>query len=458
MKSRIAVVVTLCLTLYLISTSCINKHPISPASDFFYPQTPTPPTPAAYPPPTNLSHLLFGILGSEKASHHRKAYTESWWRPGAARGALFLDKPPSRPWSPTLPPYRVSDDLSGLLHKRDLRAQRMVHGIMEVMREMGEEELRWLVMGDDDTIFYVDNIVEVVSKLDHTSHFYLGGLSEFLMSSYVFSFNEAFGGAGIILSYPLAKALAADMDACLKRYAYLFSSDNTTKNCVADVGANLSPQMGSHQIDLRGDISGLLSAHPLSPLLSLHHFDLVDPIFPSKDRFESTRHLMTAAAADQSRMLQQIICHQRQSNWTVSVAWGYSAQIYEAIFPRSYLQMPLETFRPWYKHRGVLIPYYRLNTRPLSADPCEAPHSFFLEAVEKSAERGEVVTAYSRARPRPLPPCSSHSADGIDRIRVYSPAASRYQMDRCECCDIVGLDNHTAEVRLRECLVGEVIA
>ncbi|XP_042032583.1 uncharacterized protein LOC121779326 [Salvia splendens] len=455
MKSRIAVLLLLCITLYLISIQRINISPLLKTES----QTQIP-SPAAYPPsPTNLTHLLFGILGSEKASRHRRAYTESWWRPGATRGALFLDKPPPS-GALSLPPYRVSDDLSGLLNKRDLRAQRMVHGILELIRDFAIEEFRWVVMGDDDSIFFLDNIVEVVARLDHTRYFYLGGQSEFLMSSYVFSFDEAFGGAGIILSYPLAKALAADMAGCLTRYAFLNSSDNTTKNCVADIGVNLSPQMGSHQIDLQGDISGLLSAHPLSPLLSLHHFDVVDPIFPSKNRLESTRHLMKAAATDQSRMLQQSICHERQRKWTISIAWGYSAQIYETIYPRSYLQMPLETFRPWYKRRDVNPepPYYRLNTRPLSRDPCEAPHSFFLEEVVQN-ERGEVITTYARARPRQLPPCnSSHSADAINRIKLHSPATKRYQMDRCECCDIIGMDNHMAEVRLRECMLGEIIA
>ncbi|XP_047978865.1 uncharacterized protein LOC125220766 [Salvia hispanica] len=362
MKSRIVVLLILCLTLYQISISCINKQLISPASGVLKSESLN-----IIPAPTNLSHLLFGILGSEKAWRHRKAYTESWWRPGATRGALFLDKLPSEAWSPTLPPYRVSDDLRGLLiNKHDLRASRMVHGILEVMREFAagdHQQVRWVVMGDDDTIFFVDNIVEVLARLDHTRYFYLGGQSEFLMSGYWFSFEEAFGGAGIIMSYPVAKALAEDMDGCLKRYAYLFSSDNTTKNCIADIGTNLSPQMGSHQIDLLGDISGFLSSHPLSPLLSLHHMDKVEPIFPSRDRFESTRHLMRAAAADQSRMLQQTICHHRQTNWTISIAWGYSAQIYETIFPRSHLQMPLETFKPWSKRRDISLPFYKFNTR-----------------------------------------------------------------------------------------------
>lgn len=181
------------------------------------------------------------------------------------------------------------------------------------------------------------------------------------------------------------------------------------------------------QIDLRGDISGLLSSHPLSPLLSLHHFDVVDPIFPSKDPFQSTRHLMKAAAADQSRMLQQTICHERQSKWSISISWGYSAQIYESVLARSYLQMPIQTFKPWAP--SPRPPYYRFNTRPRPTHPCDAPHSFFFESVEKGSH--EITTTYARAWPRDLPPCSSHSADAINAIHVYSQASRRTRVYIC---------------------------
>lgn len=96
------------------------------------------------------------------------------------------------------------------------------------------------------------------------------------------------------------------------------------------------------QIDLRVDISGLLSSHPSSPLISLHHFDAIDPIFPSKNRSESINHLMKPAKFDQSRLLQQTKCYHRQSNWTLSISWGYSAHIYQSIFPRSFLRRPLQ--------------------------------------------------------------------------------------------------------------------
>ncbi|KAL0389310.1 UNVERIFIED_CONTAM: hypothetical protein Scaly_0288100 [Sesamum calycinum] len=305
---------------------------------------------------------------------------------------------------------------------------------MEVFRETDHENLRWVVMGDDDSVFFVDNIVDVLGQYDHTKYYYLGGQSEFVMSNYWFSFNQGFGGAGFMLSYPLAKALSEDMESCLRRYAKWISADQITMACIADIGVNLSPQKGIHQIDLHGDISGFLSSHPKFPLMSLHHFDMVKPIFPSMDRFESTRHLMKAAAADQSRMLQQTICHHRQSSWSFSVSWGYSAQIYEKIMPRSYLQMPIETFKAW-SSTPRPRPHYMFNTRLPSNGSCEAPHVFFFQRVEKSSTG--ILTTYSRAAPRGLPPCGNHTADFVSEIHVFTPSTKRKEMDRCECCDLV---------------------
>ncbi|CAN6689223.1 unnamed protein product [Malus baccata var. baccata] len=36
-----------------------------------------------------------------------------------------------------------------------------------------------------------------------------------------------------------------------------------------------------HQVDMRENLFGMLSAHLLSPLVSLHHLEVVDPIFPN---------------------------------------------------------------------------------------------------------------------------------------------------------------------------------
>uniref|UniRef100_A0A7N2KKT1 Fringe-like glycosyltransferase domain-containing protein n=1 Tax=Quercus lobata TaxID=97700 RepID=A0A7N2KKT1_QUELO len=163
---------------------------------------------------------------------------------------------------------------------------------METFRQ-GDKDVRWYVMADDDTVLMVDSLVEVLAKYDHTKSYYVGSNSESVKSNFDFSFDMAFGGAGYDLSYPLAEALSTKLDGCL------------------------------------------LSAHPQTPFLSLHHIDTIDPIFPSMDRSESINRLMKAVKIDQFCLLQQIICYHRQSNWSLSISWGYSAYIYENIIPRS---------------------------------------------------------------------------------------------------------------------------
>lgn len=182
-------------------------------------------------------------------------------------------------------------------------------------------------------------------------------------------------------------------------------------------------------------MSGLLSSHPQTPLLSLHHIDTINPIFPSMNRSESINHLMEAAKADHSRVLQQTICYHRPSNWSVSVSWGYSVHVYENIFPASFLRKPLETFRPW--NNKERPPLYMFNTRPWPFNnPCEAPHVFYFDSITASNSTSfggnqQILTTYVRASPRGLPACSSSgniSADSITIIHVFSDSTKRLEV------------------------------
>lgn len=202
---------------------------------------------------TNLSHIAFGLMGSVKTWPHRRGYLEAWWRPNKTRGYVYLDRPPTPdllPWPQMAPPYRIVDNLSELFRETKPRFElmpRMVHGILELFREE-HDNVRWIVMGDDDSIFFVDNIVDVLAEYDHTKYYYLGWHSESVISNYWFSFNQAFGGGGIVLSYPLAKALVKDMDGCLIRHAQGSSADLIAMSCIADIGVNLTPHKGIHQV------------------------------------------------------------------------------------------------------------------------------------------------------------------------------------------------------------------
>ncbi|GMH07394.1 hypothetical protein Nepgr_009234 [Nepenthes gracilis] len=366
------------------------------------------------------------------------------------------------PWPSSSPPYRIFEDTSRYkeFDKHPMTfAIRMVRVILQTFRENHGDGVRWYIMADDDTILFVKNLVEILARYDHRKYFYIGENSECILSNMDNSFNMAFGGAGYALSYPLVEALAKNMEVCIKRYPTLFGSDHMLQACIADLGVALTHEKGFHQIDLHGDISGFLSAHPQSPFISLHHLDTVDPLFPFMNRSQSLSHLMKAADADQSRLLQQTICYQHQQNWSFSIAWGYSVQIYEQLIPPSFLLRPLETFAPWRK-LPPRQPPYRFNTRLPSRNPCEDPHVFFFESVEE-IRKDRIFTTYRRRSGRRERDCNySTAAADVFRVSVISPA-TRYGGvgTRRECCDIVNSavkDN--VKIKIRSCMKYEIIA
>ncbi|GFY94313.1 fringe-like protein [Actinidia rufa] len=323
--------------------------------------------------PTNITHLMFGLVSSVKSWKDRRPYIESWWRPNVTRGYLFLDEAPRLPWPSTSPPVRVSDNYSILEQESKHVAPIMIRMVLAIVETFREGRRRSEV---------------------------------------------GFGGAGIALSYPLAAAMVKDLKGCIRRYPYLISADLITQFCVNEFGISLTVEKGIHQIDLRGDISGFLSSHPQAPLLSLHHFDYVDPIFPSMDSIQSTNHLMMAAKGDQSRLLQQSICYHRQRNWSFLISWGYSAHIYERIYPRSMLKRPLETFKPWIEKSKMAK--FLFNTRW----PCETPNVFFFESI-KRASGNQVFTTYGRSSPPLYPDCpwkGNRFATYVSEIQVLSSA------------------------------------
>ncbi|KAL8154078.1 hypothetical protein V2J09_011838 [Rumex salicifolius] len=416
--------------------------------------------------PTNITHLVFGIAGSVNVWKNRKAYIESWWRPNVTKGLLFLEQEPTRflPWPSTSPPYTFFGDTSKFraYDKHGMRhAIRMVRVIQETFEKLHGDGVRWFVMADDDTVLFLDNLVSVLARYDHTKYFYIGQNSESTWSNFGNSFEMAFGGAGYALSYPLAQALAKNLDVCIKRYPRVYGSDHILKACVADLGVSLTHEKGIHQIDLHGDLSGFLSAHPQSPFISLHHIETVEPIFPSMTRDQAINHLMEAAEVDQSRLLQQTICYQRDENWSFSTAWGYSVHLYETVIPPAALMNPLETFKPWNKPQQ---PRYMFNTRFLPSNPCEAPHVFFFESATKRVGEDEIVTRYKSSSPYRSSGCSSSggnlsSAGNITEILVLSPATKFGGVgSRRECCDIVeSAEKNITKIRIRSCLRDEIM-
>uniref|UniRef100_A0A803KRS7 Uncharacterized protein n=1 Tax=Chenopodium quinoa TaxID=63459 RepID=A0A803KRS7_CHEQI len=120
----------------------------------------------------------------------------------------------------------------------------MVRVVAEAFREARDQGVRWFVMIDDDTVLFLEDLVDVLQKYHHKKYFYIGENSESLLLNFENSFEMAFGGAGYAISYPLAQALTKNLDVCIKRYPALYGSDHLMQSCVADLGVSLTHEKG----------------------------------------------------------------------------------------------------------------------------------------------------------------------------------------------------------------------
>lgn len=191
------------------------------------------------------------------------------------------------------------------------------------------------VIGDDDTFFNPRGIAALLSKYDHNEMIYIGGKSESHWQNHILSQEMAFGGGGYAVTVPLAAALANSIDECLERYPELWGSDQRVAICVAELGVHYNHllffshvflkscillllqvkvvrEQGFHQCDIHLSVSGLLESHPPQVFASIHHLEMLQPIFPAiEDKITSLERFSSFAAADPVGFLQQSICHDK---------------------------------------------------------------------------------------------------------------------------------------------------
>ncbi|XP_066327479.1 uncharacterized protein [Miscanthus floridulus] len=367
---------------------------------------PRPPPPPAVLAATTLQHVVFGIAASARLWEKRKEYIKIWWRPGGGmRGFVWMDSP-VRPSSVPegLPPIMVSSDTSRFpyTHRRGHRSAIRISRIVSETFRLGLPDVRWFVMGDDDTVFLPDNLLAVLSRLDHRQPYYIGSPSESHLQNIYFSYGMAFGGGGFAISQPLAARLERMQDACIRRYPSLYGSDDRIQACMAELGVPLTRHPGFHQYDVYGDLLGLLAAHPVAPLVSLHHLDVVRPLFPNaRSRPAAVRRLFEGPVMlDSVGVMQQSICYDEAKRWTVSVAWGFVVMVARGVISPREMETPARTFLNWYRRADYKS--HAFNTRPLARNPCERPALYYLASARRAVARGgeTTVTRYQRWRRR----------------------------------------------------------
>lgn len=156
----------------------------------------------------------------------------------------------------------------------------------------------------------------------------------------------------------------------------------------------------------------------MAPLVTLHHLNYVKPLFPNQSQLESVKTLMQAYRVDPARTMQQSVCYYKAwggSNWSISISWGYTIQLYTSFLLATDLEIPLQTFQTW---RSWGNGPFTFNTRLVSADPCEQPLIYYLDWIQEVSET-ETLTSYKRFVDEPRKKCGK--ADyrrAVERIVV----------------------------------------
>ncbi|KAF3668913.1 putative golgin candidate 6-like isoform X1 [Capsicum annuum] len=411
---------------------------------------------------TGLEHIVFGIAASAKLWDKRKDYIKLWWKKEEQmRGIVWLDKPVkmAKDDREKLPELRISGDTSRFLYKNrqgHRSAIRISRIVSETLR-LGMENVRWFVMGDDDTVFVTDNLVRILNKYDHNQYYYIGSLSESHLQNIYFSYSMAYGGGGFAISYPLAKALEKMQDKCIQRYPGLYGSDDRMQACMAELGVPLTKEVGFHQYDVYGNLFGLLASHPIAPLVTLHHLDVVEPIFPNVTRVQALRRLTVPMKLDSAGLMQQSICYDKANGWTISVSWGFAVQIFRGELSAREMEMPSRTFLNWYKRADYTA--YAFNTRPVARNPCQKPFVFYLTNAKMDPSSNQTMSQYTRHRV-PHPACKWKTTDpaGVDRIQVYKKPDPHLwdRSPRRNCCRVLSSKGKSMVVDVGVCREGEV--
>ena len=172
------------------------------------------------------------------------------------------------------------------------------------------------------------------------------------------------------------------------------------------------------QFDVYGNLFGLLAAHPVAPLVSMHHQDLVEPIFPNGGRIQALARLTVPAKLDSAGLMQQSICYDPARNWTLSVSWGYAVQIIRGAIMAREMERPARTFVDWYKRDDPVG--FSFNTRPFSKHPCQKPYIYYLSNAVLNPTTNATKSEYI-VHKMPHPWCwwKVDNPERIERVEVY---------------------------------------
>jgi hypothetical protein len=232
------------------------------------------------------------------------------------------------------------------------------------------KKVQWFVVGDDDTIWFVNNLLRTLGYYNSSESIYLGNISDKKSQIKRHGTFYAYGGAGILLSRPLAFLFVQHRQKC-KRFLHIYPGDEMIGKCVTEeLKINLTKNYNFHQMDHRGDMTGLLESG-IDGLVSLHHMFTLWKPFPNAhiNKSNETMHRLNIAYITFDKyFLKRYLKVNYNTNRSVLLTMGYSVSLFNRILSHNELslvektwccdEMVERTTRPkentkitWYFHR-----------------------------------------------------------------------------------------------------------
>ncbi|KAI0137140.1 glycosyltransferase family 31 protein [Xylariales sp. AK1849] len=242
-----------------------------------------------FPATGNLSDFMFGVSTTFKRFNSSKTSPVNEWTywltdgKGSSNGGklilLLLDASEEQILEAKTQLDNVGIDVD--VYHSDSRMEMAVRYLTLVPTLYNHPERsskKWLVSCDDDTFFpSVHALTKKFEAYDPTEMLYIGTLSEDINNVDRHG-SQAFGGAGVFLSIPMAEQITNDYDSCKTDEKIRESNsgwgpqgDILLRKCIYEnTDVRLSLLRGLYQLDLYGDPSGFYEAG-IKPI-SLHHF------------------------------------------------------------------------------------------------------------------------------------------------------------------------------------------
>ncbi|CAF3606970.1 unnamed protein product [Rotaria sp. Silwood1] len=207
--------------------------------------------------------------------------------------------------------------------------------------------IQWFAFGDDDTIWFLNTLLQLLEYYNASNSIYLGNISDKLGAIQYHGTYYAYGGGGFILSRPLASRAAQHTKDC-QRFTKMFGGDEMIGKCITEVlKINLTRNKNFHQMDHDGDMDGYLESG-LEGLVSLHHIFSFWESFPEEHTNSPRETMYLLKLAYQTfgnHFLKRYVRLDHRTNRTFLLTMGYSFSLFNRILTYDELMKVEKTWR-----------------------------------------------------------------------------------------------------------------